>query len=753
MAFGRKKKDGGSEDSSSSVENETTAPAAKRVVKKKRKPDLLLSSVVSESAIGAAIDVLKGNDNFALPNGNSWVGLLLSVDQIGGLNKKQKGDAAKGSIIELIAADKIQVVVTRGMLDEEFLGIVPTAETLERMDEYRLLSEAPYYWVVFRSEGGNELYADAVKDVEATFTQAVAIARGEKSVSEILPHVWAWGGGTSEPELNAEEPSEFDRILHGQPAHATVGASAAPAGTAGTLILDDDIDPLSDAFDLIGDQSVDYASLADETGADLSTGVIDDEPPLDFDEAQFEAQFAGNATDLVHEDEADDVDLSWQEGDAADDEVAPHDTDGEEGNAGYFKYLVENRDRVVDEVEVRDTIARRFLSNDLDLVVDLSEFERVFATDADAISLEIATDASDWLGSQVAQLSRQANTELAQLHRGNTEELRQLYVETMALHIENTMAAVSTDNPETQYSALMDGAKRDFDENRASAGEEIVERRREINEQFSAAAQRRADQAAAHARAVYEDKHRPKLERDLAEVAQDHDRRLEEQYAHDRQTVLELRRKDANVRMDVGTNRIFEHLRTVQAEQREGERALLERWNGQLIQFIDENRKNDIARAMVLADDLARQNQVDVLKKEHAIQLRDARQDAREREEALLAEHARIRQDAIEDLQRRRSEWDASLSVEKERNDTGSAIIGQLREQIETLGAKYENQYLDKIAALKSAKKTAEQNAKEAANAQRQTNRLMIMLVSTLTAAGIAVGVIGGFSWAYTMIG
>jgi len=754
MAFRRKKKDGGPEDTSSTNDNQVASNSSKRSDKKKRKPDLQLSSVVNESAIGAAIDVLKRNETFALPNGTSWVGLLLSVDQIGGLNKKQKGDATKGSIIELIAADKIQVVATAQMLEEEFLGIVPTVDTLERMDEYSLLTEAPYFWVVFRSEnGGNELLADAVQDVEATFAQAQAIARGEKTISDLLPHVWAWGGGASEPDLAETETSEFDRILHGQPVHASVGASAASGGGLGAPLLGDDTDPLSDAFDVAGDTEVDYASLAQETGADIASGeIVDDEPPLEFDAAQFEAQFAGTATELVHDDEADGIDLSWQNDEPGDEPAAVDETAADD-DAGYFQYLAENRDRVVEEQEVRDTIARRFLSNDLELVVDLAEFERVFDTAPEAIALEIATDASDWLGSQIAQLSRQANAELAQLHRDNTDELRQVYVETMALHIETTMSAVSTDNPSSQYAALMDGAKRDFDENRANAAQEIVERRREITEQFEAAAQRRAEQAAAHARSVYEDKHRPKLERDLAEVALDHDRRLEEQFAHDRQTVLELRRKDASVRMDVGTNRIFEHLRTVQAEQREGERALLERWNAQLIQFIDENRKNDIARAMVLADELSRQNQVDVLKREHANQLREARQEARVREEQLQAELTRIREEALADLERRRADYEASLTVEKERSASGSAIISQLREQIDTLGAKYEGQYQEKISTLKAGKKAAEQSAEQAANAQKATTRLMVLLVSTLTAAGLAVGVIAGYAWSFTMYG
>lgn len=745
MAFGLKKKKAQDPEVPTVTEDaQAPAAAASQPSRKKRKPGELLSSVVNESAIGAAVDIMKRNEAFVLPNGTSWVGLLLSVEAIGGLSQKQKGDATKGSIIELIAADKIQVVATKAMIDEEFLGIVPTPETLGRMEEYRLLTEAPYYWAVFAvGEDGNTLVADAVQDATATFGEAVAISRGEKTLSGVLPQVWAWGGGVSEPVLSTEATAnDFDRVL--------VGAAVGEAGASAPAL---DADPLAGAFGYTDEPNVDYAILAENPNLDLATGEItDEEPALEFDAAQFEAQFAGAPTIAADEDEdeSDSFDQSWQNEDSDEGtDSGAGSTNAGAGEDDYFQYLVENRDRVVDEQEVRDTIARRFLSNDLDLVVDLAEFERVFGTEAEAISLEIAEDPSDWLGSQVAQLSRQANAELAQVHRGHAEELRQLFVETMALHVEHTMADVSTEAPGSQYAALMEGAKRDFEAHRANTPQEVAEQRREIRERFEAAADSRAEQAAKHARVVYEDKHRPKLERDLAEVGLDLDRRVQEQYAHDRQTVLEMRRKEANVRMDVGTNRTFEHLRGVQAEQREAERALLETWNGRLIQFIDENRKNDIARAMVLADELARTNRADTLKKEHTVQLRELRREHAAREERLQADLVRTRQEALAELESRKAEWSASLEVEQDRARAGSALTDQLRSQIQDLGAQYDGQYRARIATLEADKEASALALERAEGMQKRANQTMLLLVLVLTLAAAAVGVIAGWGWGH----
>jgi hypothetical protein len=546
----------------------------------------------------------------------------------------------------------------------------------------------------------------------------------------VLPEVWTWGGGTHEPVLTADAPVEAELVLAG-----------ASAYSASTPSLAADSDPLGDAFSFGDDAGVDYSALdADDT---------DTETEPEFDEVHFEAQFEGATSTFDDEDDDGDLAPSWQSDDldGGGDTVA---ATADDASAGYYQYVVENRDRVVDEQEVRDTIARRFLSNDLDLVVDLAEFDRTFATEAAAISIEIAEDPSDWLGSQVAQLSRQANAELARLHRGNTDELREMFVETMALHVERTMAVVSPDAPGSQYFALMEGAKKDFEAQRAAAPQEVSAQRREITARFETAADSRAAQAAAHARAVYEDKNRPKLERDLAEVGLDLDRRHEEQYAHDRQTVLEMRRKDANVRMDIGTNRIFELLRERQADQRENERELLEHWNRELTRFIDENRKNDIARAIVLAEQLARDNQVETLKAEHAARLEELRTEHANRERRLDDELIRNREEALTQLKARQNEWTSSLELEQERTRSTSALAEQLSAQLDVLGAKYEDQYKGKITTLEADKESYAQDLDRANAIQKRANSTMLVLVVTLAVAALAVGIILGWGLGHT---
>ena len=116
--------------------------------------------------------------------------------------------------------------------------------------------------------------------------------------------------------------------------------------------------------------------------------------------------------------------------------------------------------------------------------------------------------------------------------------------------------------------------------------------RREITERFEKESQAREDQAAAHARVQFRDRNRPDLERRLAEVGVAVDTRNEDKFAHDQLQLLDLRRKDADVRMDLGMTRVVQVMSETHAELRAEETVLLESWTAEVSAFIDENRKS-----------------------------------------------------------------------------------------------------------------------------------------------------------------
>lgn len=100
-----------------------------------------LASVIQETEPGAAVEVMRRNDAFALPGETGWVVMLLPThdSQFGGLNAKEKNREDKGTIINLVVNDDIHSVVTPELLDSDVLGVIPDADSFDRMDEFDLL--------------------------------------------------------------------------------------------------------------------------------------------------------------------------------------------------------------------------------------------------------------------------------------------------------------------------------------------------------------------------------------------------------------------------------------------------------------------------------------------------------------------------------------------------------------------------------------------------------------------------------------
>ncbi|PZU04631.1 MAG: hypothetical protein DI630_00515 [Gordonia sp. (in: high G+C Gram-positive bacteria)] len=156
--------------------------------------DARLSSVVSESTPGAALELLRLNTAFALPDLNAYVLLVLpTVGDFGGLSRRSK-DEARGTIINLINADNIHAVVTAELLADDALGIVPDSESLARMEEISLLTDARYlYGVACEDVDTGEVKMFSVPPISEDtavsgklFEQVVQISQGQLALTAVV---------------------------------------------------------------------------------------------------------------------------------------------------------------------------------------------------------------------------------------------------------------------------------------------------------------------------------------------------------------------------------------------------------------------------------------------------------------------------------------------------------------------------------------------------------------------------------------
>lgn len=671
--------------------------AGSRNKDRKKKPDELLSSVVRETAIPAAVELLRSNVKFVFPSGTAWVMLVLAAESIGGLSKRHGRDEAKGSIIELIASDQIKTVATAEMLGEEVFGIIPNAETLSRMEEYSLFTGADYSWAVVWQKPSGELLVDLVN--EATFKQAQEVASGAMSLEQAVgEQAWMDHSGVA-----------FDEAV----------AKSADTDTVAVAVVEDGGDEIFDELPG-GDSDAGNEPVFDVAGAD--DPVFDDEP-IDFGtevdpnsfavEAEPEFDGAGGLDEL-------------------DDETGGYDQSAED------VVLLE------DQEQVRDVIARRFLSEDLDLQVDLSEFNATFAIGAPVVQIDVPQGATEWLGDQVAQLNRQANADLSQLRWAHEDELRTLYVNLMSAHVEQVIREVATDRPGSRYKSLKDGTEEAHRERESEKEQRIRARKAEILKDYETQAKKLAEQAAIQAEIQYKERNRSRMEREQGDAVAEIERVIENAHSHDQQEILRVRRSDAALKMQIGTTRIFEVLAEKQRAYLEAEEARLGQWKVEIQRIVDDNRKADIVQAEALAEHQRTTDEIGVVRREQEALLESIRSEHADRIRRMEDELDRSRKDAITQMQARDSEWQHNLELEKEKTDSATKRNTDLLQQMETVEDSVKRRYEARMEELLADKESYASELTRASEIQGRYNKMIVALIVALPLLGGLAGFIGG---------
>lgn len=677
--------------------------AGSRNKDRKKKPDELLSSVVRETAIPAAVELLRSNAKFVFPSGTAWVMLVLAAESIGGLSKRHGRDEAKGSLIELIDSDQIRTVATAEMLGEEVFGIIPNTETLARMEEYSLLAGAEYSWAVVWQKPSGELLVDLV--AEATFKQAQEVASGTLSLEEAVgAQAWREHSGVTTdepgtlPAVDADAVAAVDTADEGDPIFDSIPGGEEGAGDEPVFDAADDEPVFDDEAVGFGDEDAAPVAVEPEPGFDGTAGFEE------FDEE------SGPVT-------ADDMTYAPAEEEAV---------------------LLENQE------QVREVIARRFLSEDLDLDVRLDEFNATFAIGAPVVQIEVPQGATEWLGDQVAQLNRQANADLAQLRWAHEDELRTLYVNLMSAHVEQVIRDVATDREGSRYKALKDGTEAAHRERESEKEQRIRTRKAEIVQDYEAQAKKLAEQAALQAEIQYKERNRSRMEREQADAVAEIERVLENSYSHDRQEILRVRRSDAALKMQVGTTRIFEVLAEKQKAYLEAEEQRLGQWKAEIQRIVDDNRKADIAQAEALAEHQRTTDEIGVLRREQEALLESIRNEHADRIRRMEDELDRNRKDAITQMQARETEWQHSLSLEKEKTDSATQRNTDLLQQMEVVEDSVKRRYEARLEEMAADKESYASELARASEIQSRYNKMLIALIVALPVLGGLAGFIGG---------
>lgn len=710
-----------------------------------KKPDSQLRSVIDETAIPGAVELLKQNTAFAFPSGTTWALLVLEVDSIGGLSKKDHNNEAKGRIIELIGSDQIHIIATDEMLEAELLGIIPDTETMTRIEEFGLLRKAPYSWAVTWIENDNLQIEQT--DQATDFESVRQIAFGEKSLREdIGESLWArYSGEGAQADAAVSEADEQtepdqDNGFGEDPIEDQDESEAFPDEDEEEPEYEDDEEP-----DFLDDEAPAGESevIADENGevTEPETTQVISDPSFAEATAEASGETEGGVslpseTYIETFDDGDDEGLYVQ--DDEDDEYAQ--SEDEHVADGDFAEAMGAPGAFADMAQVQNAIARRFMSGDLDLDIGLESFNTTFGIGAPVVQIATPVDSTEWLADQVTQLSRQANASLAQLHAANEDRLRTRFVNLISQHAEVVEKMVSTEKKDSHYGQM----KRMADETRSQEMSEkdtkMRKVRTEVYEQHEKLAKEAGEAARRAAESSYRERHKSRMEREQSDRAAAIEAQIETDYTANIENINKLRRRGAQLQMEKGQTAVFTVLADDQAAAQQVEQELLERWSAQISEFIDNYRKADLSRADALAEHDRRTDELGEAQREHAAILESMAADYEQQRRAMRAEFEASEAQARQHLERVRTDMMHELEMKESDKLAVEKQLHEVKERAASIEREVEERFKTQLEDVREDRDAAQRSAAQMTEMQKRSSAMLIVLIVSLSIAAFLVG-------------
>lgn len=724
MLFG--KKDKAAADGGGAIEEtQAAAPAQAPAVDARAAKDSL-TLVIDETEPGAALDIIRQNTEWLLPNGIGVI-LALPVDAsiedggIGGLGKvSSKGNEDKGSILQRIADDKIQVCATEDMLRHNILGVIPTPASLgpDGMGEYTLFDRAKFLLtsVTPRPDGTLETvpvhFDEATGLIEVpdgdidtvTLAQAQEIAAGTVTLASLIPTLWKRLGGDGVEEEAVEDVAPEEVHEEAGVAAPTLPPTAAQSESVEAVENLPHFDP-----DDISDEP-----MADELPSDDDLYDEDDEdvdPFTDVEEAPVQDVTVPVSQEVVPE--------------------APAPVD----------------ERVFNKDAVRGTVARRFLDDNLDFAVDMSPFETLLGYEVNTpaqFSLD-GLDSTNWLDSQIKMLSQQANTVLADQRRRDIEELRNLFFSLVSRTGDEISAQMSTDQgAENVWAQAMDEVNGNEKAAMAALGDIVAKQKAGFAADYERTREAFINAQIEQERVRYDERHKATLNRQMDEAESSVRADITSDYEARRYELLRARKTSAQGAFDAALTKVMDHLIEKRAEQVTREAELVEKFRVEMSTFLDENRKEDIARSEALQEQLARENIVEQKSAEFAAREKELHdQIARERDEAQKRVLA-AQDEANKVLERVRQENAAQLAQAQAEVQRANERTREEAERVGIVRDEIARQFQSQVESLQTDKQLLMDQMDRENLVAKRANRLYIALAVLVALAFLALGVIIG---------
>lgn len=747
-----------------------------------------LNTVFDESVIESVFEDLKSNKEYIMADDGDtkYVAVLFDVNEIGGLSGKvAKKDESKGSIIEAVRTGRIKTYIKAEMLEDDCFIIIPDRDTLNTMDEFRMLVGANYILCVIDpvTQGIETITDESENEVKITFQQLMAVTNGTANVDSLFP------GHNTGPQVfsgtdvdygdNDEEILDYEDDLEDLPddvdedvedfeeinehINSSPVTQSAPAATAA-------LDPNSWVCPNCGmsNSNVFCANCGTKNPAMVAAQPVPQPVPQQVQQVQQpvyeqpmqqpvqqsapisqtapvqQQTYTQPAQQFVqqpvYEQPVQETSFQDKYAEEAYEDIGNgmvSDIDDVDGYDSDDMYEDDYDDVTSNEVD--DFVVRKFYSDDLGLEISTEPFDIQFLHGNPFIPFD-EHRGPGWLNEQISNIARDGNTRMQRMHTENLYTLRTRYMKILQGHCANIAKSLDTTTDNTQYGQFKAAIEQNRQDEMERIDENIAARVDRLERAWEDTLERVGEAAKADAIKEHIERYGDEHNRDIAKIRIYEKEEIERDYQNSLTRLNADRRTEATKLLDIAINTTLKELSEVYIKILESEKREYVRIQNEITRFIDENRKHEIVRIDTLSEENKHKNAAEIVRKEYTSKIRAMAAEFDTKTASLQADVNKMRIEHENAIASYKSDFEAKIREEKDNTAAVQRQLDELLAKYADLESRKNAEYAEQMNRLRNENMAYRDELDHVIDEHKRTNRLSTYLVVAAVIAFLGIG-------------
>lgn len=415
----------------------------------------------------------------------------------------------------------------------------------------------------------------------------------------------------------------------------------------------------------------------------------------------------------------------------------------DEGEEAAFEEIAGAEEEEVSDAVLEQTMKRRFYSEDLQLEVSTEPFDSQFLH-GNVYSPFLENRGGGWLNDYLDHMSKGYNLELKKLHQDNLFKIRERYFNLIAMQCERITKELDLTDSSTQFGKMYEMIRQARNNAEAGLEQTIYVRKTELNDAWEAKLREVGESAARTAEQQYRDRYGRQHDEDVYQIAPSVKAEIENEYQDALRELNDARRKEAAKRLDFSINETLIEVSKMYEQLLAGEQARYEQMSNSMTQFLDDNRKEDIARIKTLDEELKQKTKADIVTAEYTEKVRNMTAEFEAKRVGFQADIERMERDNTQKIQDMTLAHNQAMDKMESEKQALQNRIDMLITQMGQMDEQKNKEYGERIANLRSESESWKEKCDYIISVQRRSNIITVTICIIAVIAALAIGFIGG---------